>query len=201
MYGLSRLLEKLRDTAMYKSSRPYLASYKLPRGVSAPFQRAVRGFTLVELMVVLTMVAILATLATPSLRRFAANQMVQNTAHELMLSMQEARGYAISRNRPVTIRANGDDWTTGWQIFVDTNGNGTLDAGEQVLSSSVAMDAKLKVQNLAGCTLRNSFTYQADGFLNGVANGGVYISTDIDGTKKRCVVVNRVGRPRIFEPA
>lgn len=167
-------------------------------------QRAMRGFTIVELMVVLAIFAIMGALATPSLRRFSANQLVKNTANEVMLSMQEARSYAVSRNRPVTISANGGDWTAGWQIFIDTNANATLDAGDELLSTRTAMDERINVQGLAGCVLKNSFTYHSDGFLRnpvgvgGPPNGGVGITTAIT-PKQRCIVVNRVGRPRIAD--
>lgn len=55
----------------------------------------VRGFTLIELMVALTVLAIMTMLATPSLASALENQKLKQVAVELKTALQEARSQAI----------------------------------------------------------------------------------------------------------
>src|SRR5262245_1720828 len=61
------------------------------------------GFTLVELMVVLAIGGVLATLATPALASSARTATLQATARELATSINLGRQLAISRNTPVCV--------------------------------------------------------------------------------------------------
>ena len=61
-----------------------------------------RGFSLLELMVVLTLVGILALLATPSMAEWMKNQRIRGTAEALLNGLQTAREEAIRRNRPAS---------------------------------------------------------------------------------------------------
>lgn len=61
-----------------------------------------RGFSLLELMVVLTLIAILALLATPSMAEWMKNQRIRGTAEALLNGLQTARAEAIRRNRPAS---------------------------------------------------------------------------------------------------
>lgn len=97
------------------------------------------GFTLTELMVVIAIVAILAALAVPSFQQSIRSNRVATATNEMLASLSLARSEAI-RNKAgggVCPSANGTacggDWSDGWLVWADTNGNGTLDAGETVL--------------------------------------------------------------------
>ena len=61
-----------------------------------------RGFTLIELMIVVALVAIVATLAAPSFREFLAKKRLEGVASELSNDLHYARSEAVSRN--VTVR-------------------------------------------------------------------------------------------------
>ena len=61
-----------------------------------------RGFSLLELMVVLTLVAVLAVLAMPSMSEWMKNQRIRGTAEALVSGLQTARSEAIRRNRPAS---------------------------------------------------------------------------------------------------
>lgn len=61
-----------------------------------------RGFSLLELMVVVTLVAILALLAAPSMAEWTRNQRIRGGAENLIQGLQLAREEAIRRNRPVS---------------------------------------------------------------------------------------------------
>ncbi|MGI9277489.1 MAG: GspH/FimT family pseudopilin [Endozoicomonas sp.] len=69
-----------------------------------------RGFTLIELMVVIAMMAILASLAYPSMMRSIANNRVKTQSEEILNIIAFARLEAISRNAVVTITPSAN-WT------------------------------------------------------------------------------------------
>jgi type IV fimbrial biogenesis protein FimT len=73
---------------------------------------SVSGFTLTELMVVLAVAAILATMAVPSFKSLVQSQRLKNAGFELYSSLALARNEAIKRNSDVTMatttNANGE---------------------------------------------------------------------------------------------
>lgn len=106
-----------------------------------------RGFTLVEMMVVIAIVAIIATLALPSYRNLIASNKVTAASEELYSALLFAKSEAIKRNQTVIVcqsdspnstAANaacstGTDWSTGWIVFVDTNTDGAYSAANDTL--------------------------------------------------------------------
>jgi type IV fimbrial biogenesis protein FimT len=76
-----------------------------------------KGFTLLEVMVVLTILGILATIALPSFGRFIRDQRVKNAAFDVYASIILARSESIKRGADVKILpADADDWAAGWSI-------------------------------------------------------------------------------------
>jgi len=65
-------------------------------------RRPAHGFSLLELMVVITLIAILAMLATPSMSEWVKNQRIRGAAEGLLNGLQTARQEAIRRNRPAS---------------------------------------------------------------------------------------------------
>jgi type IV fimbrial biogenesis protein FimT len=74
------------------------------------------GFTLVELLTVLTIVAILVKLATPSFDDFLTGQQVRSFTADLQSSVLFARSEAATRATDVSVVPNGGDWSNGWVI-------------------------------------------------------------------------------------
>lgn len=132
------------------------------------FSLSTRGFTTIELMVVVAILAVLAALAAPSLLPTMERWRVRQAAEELTASYAFARSEAIKRGGNVTLRrstpgsavcalpAEAADWSCGWTVFDDLNGNGALDAGEEVLrvSSPVNGTRVLSADSGAGSAAR-----------------------------------------------
>jgi len=99
---------------------------------------AQRGFTLMELMFTITVLAILLGLAVPSFLDTVRNNRLITQNNEFIGALNLARNEAWKRGNSVSMCASADqatcsganDWTTGWIVFNDANGNGTLDAGD-----------------------------------------------------------------------
>ena len=77
-----------------------------------------RGFTLIELMVVLTISALLFAIGVPAFQNAALGGRLSAAANNLLASIQLARSEAIKRNLPVTVCASSDGATcarhTAW---------------------------------------------------------------------------------------
>lgn len=99
------------------------------------------GFTIIELMITVTVAAIVLSIAAPSFRDALVRSRVSGTAIELQSALSLARAEALKLKLPVTICARASDtscssgttWSDGFLLFQDPNGNGLPDDGEQIL--------------------------------------------------------------------
>ena len=119
------------------------------------------GFTAIELMVVVSIVAILAALAAPSFSPLIENWRVRESAEQLQSTLYYARSEAIKRGGQVLIQkipnnTNGCTtatgtraWDCGWIVCHDTNGSGTCTAADPVLQR-VESSAKVHVNRTSG---------------------------------------------------
>ncbi len=159
-----------------------------------------RGFTLIEMLVTIAIVGVLATLTAPSFRALAANHALSSTTQELMTGVLTARAQALKNNQGAVVAPlDGDNWVSGWQVFVDGNSNGSYQSGtDTVVISREALDTDIVEVTTSGTV--DSFRYKGDGFSFGAVAGSVMLKSTYTG-KKKCIVVASTGRPRIFSPA
>lgn len=86
------------------------------------------GFTLIELMVVIALVAILGAIAIPSYQSSIANNRVSAEVDRVAMDMSYARSEAVKRGIPVSVCpstgcAASSNWDQGWIVFQDDNGD------------------------------------------------------------------------------
>lgn len=106
--------------------------------------RARRGFSLPELLVVGAIAAILLGVAAPQLAALLRAQQLRNATGDLFGALSLARAQAIARNERVAVAprdAAGSDWTRGWTVFVDRDGDARPGAGDAILSVHEALPA------------------------------------------------------------
>ncbi len=111
----------------------------------------IRGFTLIEAMVVVGILATLVALAGPDMVQFLRAREVESTAKKIGAAALFARSEAIKRNGPVLLCAgtNGDcaatpgtnAWTAGWRICYDRDADGECDAGTNVDPNPIRVEA------------------------------------------------------------
>ncbi len=117
-----------------------------------------KGFTLIELMIILTIVGVLMALAAPNYRDFVRRNRLTTQSNEFIAAVQFTRAEAIRRNRNVTLSATDDsdntnEWGKGWQVLDDT----TLLRVAPTLPGALALDSS--VNNV------NEITFNSTGFL------------------------------------
>ncbi|AMO24623.1 GspH/FimT family pseudopilin [Ramlibacter solisilvae] len=92
-----------------------------------------RGFTLIELMVTVTIVAVMLGLAVPAFRSFVANQKVKTATYDLMTAVMMARSEAIKRNSTVSLTPTSTTaWASGWSVMAGTSTIHTLQPMDSV---------------------------------------------------------------------
>ncbi len=90
------------------------------------------GFTLIEAMVTLSVLAILIAIGIPSLIDFLQNNRLTTHTNTLVATLNYARGEAITRNRAVNLTAvspgdSTNEWGPGWTIWSDFDNDGQID--------------------------------------------------------------------------
>ena len=115
-------------TAMQRPARPH-----------PPRRQA--GFTLIELMVTISLIVVIMALAAPSFATFQRNSELTSTANTMLSSLAAARSEAMKRGRNVlVVPADDTGWAAGWIVFFDTDGSMTLDESvDTVLSREPAL--------------------------------------------------------------
>jgi prepilin-type N-terminal cleavage/methylation domain-containing protein len=108
-----------------------------------PARHGVRGFTLTELMIVVSILGLLLAISTPGLARFAASWRLNGAAAKMAMSLRAARSAAVNKNIDVVFTFDQDAGV--YSFLEDTNGNGAADGGEhetnvQELPKGVAID-------------------------------------------------------------
>ncbi len=169
-----------------------------------------QGFSLIELMVTLVIVAIIALIGMPSFNGAIRNSRLTTGINELVTSLNVARSEAIKRNHSITVRKNDDlPWEAGWNIFVDMNSDGTLDGAGDADACAAGNDCILKIQEAlpSGYTLRpnntafsNYIRYKPSGMSSAGNVSFILCDASSDTPKSGAVkmlVINTVGRPRM----
>lgn len=135
-------------------------------------KKAQSGFTLLELMLVVTIAGLLLGFGVPAMGNFFRNARITGAANDVMGGLHFARSEAIKRRVPVTLCTSADPLNnnpvcdaspllTGWVAFVDPNQNGQRDAAEVVLLQHEPMPDTITARSSA-----NPFrvTYLLNGF-------------------------------------
>ncbi|MBV8620355.1 MAG: GspH/FimT family pseudopilin [Curvibacter sp.] len=190
----------------------HMASLTSPRSRQAA-PGLTRGFTLLELLVTMAILAIVLAIGVPSFRYIIYSSRISNEVNALVGSLQYARGEAIKRGQSVAVCASSDgatcsgatSWVNGWLVFVDVNGSTTQDTGEPVIQVQAAYsggDSFSTSTTPPNGSNNGMFVYNREGLLTYPGgNSVVTLKPANAGTSTnwtRCLQISRLGQLTIF---
>lgn len=178
-----------------------------------------RGFTLIELMVAVAVLAIVVSLAAPSFRRFIETQRVRAVNSQVVTDMQFARSEAASRNTKVRVTFASNSTMSCYTIYTYNNNNilgcdctqtnpcaaagadfteirtARFLVSDRVRVNSATSDFEFAFEPLAG----GLYTIPIDEVFTPLAS--FTIRTRIDAQRELRTIIGQGGRPTVCAPS
>lgn len=144
-----------------------------------------RGFTLLEVLVTIALLAILVAVAVPSFQDMIERNQVTAAANDMVASLLTARSEAVKQERTTTMAKDGN-WSKGWTV---------KDADDSMIVEYTTTHNDLSVSGHG--SIANSISYSP----SGRAVGGLTENTDYFkitmGDKVSCIKFSTTGRPAV----
>ena len=141
--------------------------------------RRTPGFTLPEILIVITVLVVLLGVGMPSFGDFVRNQRLKTASFDLYSTLVHARSEAITRNASVTVAPVSSAWTNGWTV---------TDAGGTVIRTASAVSNV----NITGPV---NIVFRGSGRLNAASMPTFQLTTTGSGITSRCITIDLSGRP------
>lgn len=158
-----------------------------------------KGFTLIELMVTIAIAAILITAGVPAFNQFVKENRLTTQVNALVHAFNIARSEAIRQRTSVGICAAdttvtpltcGTDWTKGWVVYADEDGDSAIDSAEVI-----SVFPSISGGNTLAATLATSpLAYQASGLST--TCGYFKVADQSDASLAKWVIVSPTGSIR-----
>lgn len=165
-----------------------------------------RGFTLVELLVVLAMMGILLTIAVPGYAFLLHSSRLATVTNDLVSALQLARSEAIKRGMRITVCKTSNamestpvcdstaDWQQGWLVFADGGTKGVIDTDDTLLRVHDRLPAAAVITTSNYSSYISYLSSGRSQGSNGLANGTIRVCV---ASNQREIIINNTGRVRL----
>jgi type IV fimbrial biogenesis protein FimT len=194
-----------------QSARSQSADHAVTAMSFAP--RGARGFSLVETLVVMTIVVIVVGIAVPSYKYVTNSNRVSAEVNQLLADMQYARSEAVKEGATVTVcpwdsttntsptclTSGATTWNKGWFVFSDLNGDGNFNTGDKVLRSQPSFSSSDTF--VSSDTAVTFVSFNREGFTSipatdNTTSGGLVFKLNVvslNAQWERCLVISYAG--------
>lgn len=139
------------------------------------------GFSLVELMVVISLVAVFSAVAMPSFNFFIRSNKVQSTGTELYNLFEYARAEAITRAESVEISQTGSSWT--------------LKTASSSGINNTIKELQISDPNITITASSKNIKYLTNGTTSSILN--IIICSNNDATRGQKLTIERTGKIKL----
>lgn len=173
----------------------------------------IKGFTLIELMIGVALAVIIVTIAAPSFNSAMKKNKIIAETNELIADINFARSEAVKRSIPVvlcrsaspsnaspTCGGTASNWSSGWLVFADTNGDSSYTASDDILIRiGNPTDGTVTIKSNAAAS--QELVYNSDGTTAAGGNVAIFAVCDDRGEDHgRQIQISATGRPRLVAP-
>ena len=178
--------------------------------------RPQRGFTIIELITVIVILAIILAFAIPSMRDLIQRNRLVSQTNDLITDLKLTRTNALTTGMPATICSSEDgvacngDWNDGWIVFYDCDGDGTVDSGnvcpninglnqipEQIIKVQSGVVTDTAVTDIQNSGTANKVRFDSVGLLLSPSNDHILRVCAEDLADGRRITVTAAGRTAI----
>lgn len=180
---------------------PSLFQYRNKHAYQIISKKPLLGFTLLELLITTTIIALLTSMALPSFAKLWQKQQADIYIETLQRAMATARYIAITSREivslcPYTETACGEEWENGIMVFIDKNNNGIID-NEETLEEFIDFAPNNSSISWRASGRKNYLRYSPTGMAR---QFGRFHICDKEGdlSLARALVISRQGRTRVY---
>lgn len=207
-----RLVSPLAPAGVPSAKNGRVRSGRALAGIATGSPR-IPGFTLIELMVTVAIVAILVTVGIPSFIDMVKNNRISGQASDFTTALMLARSEAVRRGSIVCVKSKGSagNWNAGWDVFPETSGETNCATVANVIQTHDALSGSHTLT--VGDPFKDYIRYNALGVAVNASGNPVSAIDDDDTCEKpfrlcrgitpkdiqnsRCIIISPTGHPMI----